>query len=85
VFASRSDPRGIVLNEALTSGYPVVTTRAPTSVDVLLLGTGVGLITHVGDTTALADALQTLIDDLALRLALGKRALKTITDFTPEA
>jgi glycosyltransferase involved in cell wall biosynthesis len=85
VFPSRSDPWGMVLNEALASGLPVVTTRAPGAVDDLLLGTGVGLIAPVGDPTALSDRIQNLIDDPALRLAMGDRATKTIMDFTPEA
>jgi glycosyltransferase involved in cell wall biosynthesis len=75
----------MVLNEALASGLPVVTTRAPGAVDDLLLGTGVGLIAPVGDPTALSDRIQNLIDDPALRLAMGDRATKTIMDFTPEA
>jgi glycosyltransferase involved in cell wall biosynthesis len=85
VFPSRSDPWGMVLNEALASGLPVVTTQAPGAVDDLLLGTGVGLIAPVGDPTALSDRIQTLIDDPALRVAMGNRATKTIMGFTPEA
>jgi glycosyltransferase involved in cell wall biosynthesis len=61
-------PKSLI--EACASGRPVVTTDAPGCRSVVMHGVN-GLLVPVRDANALADALQQLIEDGALRARLG--------------
>jgi len=64
VFAlpSRFEGYAAVLVEALAAGRPVVATRCTPAVDDLLRGTGAGLDVPIEDSTAMAEAIATLLD-----------------------
>lgn len=82
VLPTRSDVWGLVINEAMACGLPVVTTDWCVA-GLELIQNGVnGYIVPVDDDTALADRL-----DAALRAdcrVLGQAALETIRPFTIE-
>jgi len=59
---------GMAVAEALSRGIPVVSTITGATPD--LVGADAGLLVPVGDETALAGALQSVIDDAALRARL---------------
>ena len=68
---------GMVIPQAMACGLPVVTTRVVGAADLLDHGYN-GLIVAPGDSVALADALERLIDDIPLRVSMGLHALTTI-------
>ncbi len=82
VLPTRSDVWGLVINEAMACGLPVVTTdRCVAGLELIQNGVN-GYIVPVDDDAALADKL-----DAALRAdcrVLGQAALETIRPFTIE-
>ena len=84
-FPSVSDPWGLVLNEAMAAGLPVVATSAPGAVDDLVHQGRNGLIVEPLDAAALADAIVTLSDDPELRFQMGAESSAIIRGFEPIA
>ncbi|MEE8169754.1 MAG: glycosyltransferase family 4 protein [Phycisphaerae bacterium] len=66
------EPKGLYVLEALAHGVPVVQPRHGAYPE-WIEATGGGLLVEPGDTAALADALEQLMDDDALRTELGCR------------
>jgi glycosyltransferase involved in cell wall biosynthesis len=85
VFPSVSDPWGLVLNEAMAAGLPVVASSSPGAVDDLVQQGRNGLIVAPFDTTALAGAMSTLIADPTLRVSMGAESSSIVRGFEPEA
>ena len=84
VFPSVSDPWGLVLNEAMASGLPVIATSAPGAVDDLVSDGENGIVVPPFDPGALADAMVALASDPARRLEMGERSSSKIRDFEPQ-
>jgi glycosyltransferase involved in cell wall biosynthesis len=84
VFPTRTDPWGLVLNEAMAASLPIVCSSAAGAVDDLVEQDGNGFIFPVGDVTRLAEALQQLVDDDDLRKRMGKRSHQIILNYTPQ-
>ncbi len=73
------EPWGLVCNEAMSQGRPVVATDAVGAVAGGLVRDGeTGLVVAAGDERALAAALQRLLSDPQLRSDLGRRARKAV-------
>lgn len=70
---SRSEGMPTVLIEAMLLGVPVVSTAVGAVPDVVREG-ATGLIVPIGDESALADALERLAVDAALRAQIAERA-----------
>jgi len=85
VFPTSLDVWGLVVNEAMACGLPVVTT--PGSVAGLeLIEDGVGgYIVPVGDADMLAEKLDAVLSDNALRDRMGRFNLERIRGYTVEA
>ncbi len=82
VHASRYEGSSLVTLEAMAHGLAVVATRAGGIPDKIEDGVS-GALVDVGDVSALAGALDALIQDAGLRQGLGERARKTAeTRFT---
>ena len=62
---------GLAVLEAMAARRPVVTTRVP-GINEIVTRPGLALQVEAGDVDALAEALDRLIDDPALRLRLGR-------------
>lgn len=76
VLSSDEEGFGLVLTEAMASGTPVVSTACGGPEDIVTDGED-GFLVPVGDADALARAMERLLDDLALRERMGRRARRT--------
>ena len=85
VLPSRSEPWGIVLNEAAAAGLPLVATEAVGAAHDLIEEGVNGFRVPVGDERALAAALRRIAEDLGFRAAAGARSLEVSRRFTPDA
>jgi glycosyltransferase involved in cell wall biosynthesis len=71
VLPSRWEPWGLVVNEAMAFGLPVIATDAVGCIDDLVAAGVTGLIVPAGDSASLAEGMATLADDARLRYAFG--------------
>jgi glycosyltransferase involved in cell wall biosynthesis len=85
VFPSVSDPWGLVLNEAMAAGLPVVASSAAGAVADLVQHGRNGFVVDPWDAGALRDSLSELIEDPAQRVRMGRESSTMIEAFSPEA
>lgn len=72
------DPWGVVVNEAMYFGLPIISTDAAGSSDHLIKDNG--FVVQAGDKNALKEALTALLDDEKLRNKMGKRSKDLIQE-----
>jgi colanic acid/amylovoran biosynthesis glycosyltransferase len=77
-LASRSEPLGVAIMEAMAAGTPVVSTRAG-GVPELIADGSVGLLVEPGDPTALSDALERMLASPEWARAISSAAVESIT------
>jgi glycosyltransferase involved in cell wall biosynthesis len=85
VLPSLSEPWGMVLNEAATAGLPLVATEAAGAAHDLVEQGENGFRVPPGDAHALADAMERLAVDPALRARASRRSRELAAQFTPDA
>lgn len=79
------EPWGLVVNEAFNQGVPVIATEAVGAAAGGLVQDGVnGFVVPERDSTALAQALQRILDDADLRERLSRNARQIIADWDNE-
>lgn len=84
VLPSYYDTYGVVVNEAMACGLPIVTSdHVGAAHDLVQEGVN-GMIVPAGDANALAGALERLLQDEPLCRAMGKRSLQIIAGWTVE-
>jgi len=83
VLPSRSEPWGMVLNEAAAAGLPLVATEESGAAQDLIDGNGFRV--PADDAAALRAALRRLADDPELRQTYGARSRELAKRLTPEA
>ena len=84
VLPSHSEPWGLVVNEALSYGCPVVVSNVCGCVPDLVIDGVTGYSFPVGDVDGLAKAMLLTAEMSADRVALAKRCLEVIAGFTPQ-
>jgi glycosyltransferase involved in cell wall biosynthesis len=77
-LASRSEPLGVAIMEAMAAGTPVVSTRAG-GVPELIADERVGLLVEPGDPTALSNALERMLTSPERASAISGAATASIT------
>lgn len=83
IFAllSRTEPWGVVVNEAAAAGLPLVlSSRVGAAADLVLEGKN-GVVVPVDDVTATAAALSRLADDASMRARYGECARAIAADW----
>jgi glycosyltransferase involved in cell wall biosynthesis len=85
VLPTLHDPWGVVVNEAMHFGLPVLTTDAAGCAPDIVRDGDNGLVVAAGDEAALAQALSRLLRDPDLRRAMGQRSLEIIRSYTVAA
>jgi glycosyltransferase involved in cell wall biosynthesis len=83
VLPSHSEPWGLVVNEALSYGCPVVVSNVCGCAPDLVVDGVTGYSFEVGDVEALARAMLSAIDLAADRVAVAKQCLAVISQYTP--
>jgi glycosyltransferase involved in cell wall biosynthesis len=85
VLPSRSEPWGMVLNEAAAAALPLVATEeSGAALELVEVGAN-GFRFAAGDVSALRAALERLAADSGLRARFGARSQELVRRFTPEA
>ncbi|MGB4781512.1 MAG: glycosyltransferase family 4 protein [Candidatus Methylomirabilis sp.] len=84
VFPTLGDPYGLVVDEAMACGLPIISTSAAGEIrDRIEEGVN-GYIVPPEDSAALADAMRTLAEDVALRERMGPVSAQKIQGHTSE-
>ena len=78
VLPSYSDVWGLVVNEAMVAGLPVIVTRDVGAAEDLVEHGGNGFIVDAKDSSALAKALASLLENQPLRKTMGNASYSRI-------
>jgi glycosyltransferase involved in cell wall biosynthesis len=85
VFPTHTDPWGLVVNEAMACGLPIISSDAAGCVADLVENGWNGRVVSVGDIGQLASAMDELAGDGQLRSLMGERSRERIEQYSPEA
>ncbi len=85
VFPTHSDPWGLVVNEAMACGLPIISTNVAGCVADLVQDQGNGCVIQAGEIQPLASAMQELASNTELRIQMGLRSRERILRYSPEA
>lgn len=78
VLPSENEPWGLVINEVMCAGIPVITTREVGAATDLVVEGKTGCVYGGGDWNALSSAMANLLENGDLRMRLGRNALERI-------
>ena len=84
VLPTYSDPWGLVVNEAMASGLPIVVSKAAGCAQDLVTHEWNGFVVRPREIGRLSEFLGTLADDPELVRAMGQRSVERIQDFSPD-
>jgi glycosyltransferase involved in cell wall biosynthesis len=85
VFPTHTDPWGLVVNEAMACGLPVISSSAAGCVADLVENGWNGRVVSAGDVGQLASAMEELARDAELRSLMSERSKKRIEQYSPKA
>lgn len=84
VLPSLFEPWGLVVNEAMAAGLPVIASDRVGCIDDLVRPEETGLVVEAERSDVLADAMERLVHDAGLRARLGAAASRLISSWTLE-
>ena len=85
VFPTHSDPWGLVVNEAMACGLPIIASEVAGCVPDLVENAENGFVVPPGDVEELVRALRILLSNPAVAREMGASSALRIQAFTPEA
>jgi glycosyltransferase involved in cell wall biosynthesis len=85
VFPTHSDPWGLVVNEAMACGLPVIVTDVAGCVAGLVQDGENGFVVGAADPQALSQAMGRVLSTPNLQRQMGQRSREISSRFTPEA
>jgi glycosyltransferase involved in cell wall biosynthesis len=85
VFPSLGDTYGLVVDEAMAAGLPIISTTAVGEIRERVVDGVNGCLVPPGDPGALATAMRHLAADSALRSQMGACSAETIAPYTPNS
>jgi glycosyltransferase involved in cell wall biosynthesis len=84
IFPTHSDPWGLVVNEAMACGLPIVASDVAGCVADLVYPSKNGFVFHPRDIAALSEIMRTLAAQPTLIQSMGARSFEMIQSHTPE-
>ena len=84
VLPTLSDCWGLVINEAMAFGLPIISTDAAGATYDLVKDGINGFVISAGDADSLYAVLKRLCEEPKLRIKMGQESLKIIENYTPE-
>lgn len=78
VLPSDNEPWGLIVNEAMAAGLPVIVSDDVGAAPDLVAGTGAGMVFPCGDIDALSTCLEKILGNSVLRQGMAMRAVETI-------
>jgi glycosyltransferase involved in cell wall biosynthesis len=84
VFPTHSDPWGLVVNEAIACGLPVIATDVAGCTADLVCDGANGYVVSVGKPELLSQAMLRLVNDPELRERMGRASASRSQSFTPQ-
>lgn len=78
VLPSGKEPWGLVINEAMAAGLPVIVSSEVGAAPDLVDGKGTGIVYPRGDVQALSAALETMLQSPSLRVEMGLKGRQLI-------
>jgi glycosyltransferase involved in cell wall biosynthesis len=85
VFPTHTDPWGLVVNEAMACGLPVICTPVAGCVSDLVEDRWNGRVVMARESQQLAFAMEELANNAELRSQMGQRSRERILRYSPEA
>jgi glycosyltransferase involved in cell wall biosynthesis len=85
VFPTHSDPWGLVVNEAMACGLPIISSNVAGCVEDLVEDRWNGRVVAAGDIQSLAFAMEELATNPEARCQMGQRSQERILHYSPEA
>jgi len=85
VFPTHSDPWGLVVNEAIACGLPVIASDVAGCVADLVRDGENGRVVRAGDSQGLLQAMEQVLNAPELRRQMSDRSLEISSRFTPQA
>jgi glycosyltransferase involved in cell wall biosynthesis len=84
VLPSEKEPWGLIVNEAMCAGLPIVLSEEIGCVPDLVFDGRNGYLIDAGDVSALSKSLDKLVADDAKRIAMGRESLAIISEWSYE-
>jgi glycosyltransferase involved in cell wall biosynthesis len=85
ILPTYSDPWGLVVNEAMACGLPVIVSRVAGCAADLVRENWNGLLISAGDISSLTKSMETIAGNRELRASMGANSEQWISSFSPTA